>query len=64
MNCDMGACPTGQHITDFRQCGFSGCVDLRQWAKTHRYRYQLGERSPIKSSPIRTLKATADGLWR
>jgi hypothetical protein len=36
-------CPTGQHKNDFRHCGFAGCVDLRPWAKTHRYRYRLEE---------------------
>jgi hypothetical protein len=34
-------CPTGEHTSDFRQCGFAGCVDLRVWAKANRYRWRF-----------------------
>jgi hypothetical protein len=59
MNCNMGTCPSGQHITDFRQCGFAGCVDLRSWAKTHRYRYRLEESYQAESDQ----HVKGDGRW-
>ena len=37
---DLGKCPTGEH-EKHPQCGYIGCVDLRIWAKAHRYRYRL-----------------------
>jgi hypothetical protein len=54
-----GACPTGQHVSDFRQCGFAGCVDLRPWAKTHRYRYRLEESYQAESDQ----HVKGDGRW-
>lgn len=56
---DLGACPTGQHTTDFRQCGFMGCVDLRVWAKANRYRYRLEESYEAENSA----HVKGDGRW-
>src|SRR6266508_4194782 len=59
MIADLGACPTAKHVTDFRQCGFAGCVDLQVWAKAKRYRYRLEESYEAESnSHIR-----GDGRW-
>jgi hypothetical protein len=40
---------TARHQTDLRQCGFAGCVDLRPWAKTNRYCFQLEESYQVES---------------
>jgi hypothetical protein len=56
---DFGTCPTGQHVTDFRQCGFAGCVDLGAWAKANRYRYRLEESYKAENSA----HVRGDGRW-
>lgn len=55
----LGACPTNQHFTNFRQCGFVGCVDLRLWAKANRYRYRLEESYKAEDSQ----HVKGDGRW-
>lgn len=59
MNHELGTCPTGQHITDIRQCGFAGCMDLRVWAKSNRYRYRLDESYKVESNS----HVKGDGRW-
>lgn len=55
----LGVCPTGEHITNIRQCGFAGCVDLREWAKANRYRFRLEESYKAETdSHVR-----GDGRW-
>jgi hypothetical protein len=56
---EAGVCPTGEHLNDFRQCGFMGCVDLRQWAKANRYRYRLEESYKAEDSQ----HVKGDGRW-
>jgi len=56
---DLGSCPTGQHATGSHQCGFMGCVDLRDWAKDNRYRYRLEESYGAESDG----HVKGDGRW-
>lgn len=56
---NQGQCPTGQHKTDFRQCGFAGCLDLREWAKEHRYRFRLEESYRAENN----MHIRGDGRW-
>jgi hypothetical protein len=56
---DFGTCPTGQHITDFRQCGFAGCVDLQPLAKVKRWKYRLEESYEAESAS----HVRGDGRW-
>ncbi|HWO40713.1 MAG TPA: hypothetical protein VNO43_02800 [Candidatus Eisenbacteria bacterium] len=56
---DLGTCPTGDHGPNHRQCGFVGCVDLRTWAKAHRYRFRLeGSYQAENNTHVR-----GDGRW-
>ena len=48
---NLGTCPTGKHLTDFRQCGFAGCVDLREWGRIHRYKFRLEELYKAETDP-------------
>jgi hypothetical protein len=56
---DLGSCPTHKHVTDFRQCGFAGCVDLRVWAKAHRYRWRFEESYQAENDA----HVRGDGRW-
>src|SRR5215813_13201178 len=47
---DLGVCPTGKHVKH-PQCGYIGCIDLRAWAKAHRYRYRFEESYQAESDP-------------
>src|SRR5438445_11607981 len=58
-NEDLGACPTNQHLTDCRQCGFAGCVDLRPWARANRYRSRLEESYKAENDA----HVKGDGRW-
>ena len=55
---DLGKCPTGEH-ENHPQCGYIGCVDLRIWAKSHRYRYWLEESYKAEDS----IHVRGDGRW-
>jgi hypothetical protein len=55
----FGTCPTGKHVTDFRQCGFAGCINLRPWANANRYRYWLEESYRAENSA----HVRGDGRW-
>jgi hypothetical protein len=55
----LGICPTGKHLTDYRQCGFMGCVDLRPWAKANRCRYRLEESYKAEDN----MHVRGDGRW-
>ena len=59
MNADLGTCPTGKHKTDFSQCGFAGCVDLRPWCKEHRYRWRFEQSHHVELDP----HVKGDGGW-
>jgi hypothetical protein len=59
MIADLGACPTAKHVSDFRQCGFAGCVDLRVWAKAKRYKYRLEESYEAETNA----HIRGDGRW-
>lgn len=55
---DLGVCPTGEHV-EHPHCGYSGCVDLRPWAKARRYRYQLEESYKAENN----MHVRGDGRW-
>jgi hypothetical protein len=55
---DLGACATGEH-EKHPQCGYIGCVDLRIWAKAHKYRYRFEESHQAESDP----HVRGDGRW-
>jgi len=55
----FGTCPTGQHVNDFRQCGFADCINLRPWAEANRYRYRLEESYKAENSA----HVRGDGRW-
>jgi hypothetical protein len=55
----MGICPTGKHLTDYRQYGFTGSVDLRPWARANRYRFRLEESFKAESNT----HVRGDGRW-
>lgn len=54
---NLGACPTDP--SNHAQCGFVGCVDLRGWARAHRYRYRLEESYRAEN----TEHVKGDGRW-
>jgi hypothetical protein len=56
---NLGACPTGKHTTDFRQCDFAGCVDLKPWAKANRYRWRFEQSYQAEND----LHVKGDGRW-
>lgn len=56
---NLGSCPDGQHLTDSRQCGFAGCVDLGPWAKAHGYKYRFEESYKAENN----MHIRGDGRW-
>jgi hypothetical protein len=54
----MGSCPTGEHPGKHPQCGFQGCIDLRPWARTNRYRFRFEESYQAEAPEHR-----GDGRW-
>ena len=56
---DLSSCPTAKHVTDFRQCGFAGCVDLRVWANAKRCKCRFEESYQAESNP----HVRGDGRW-
>ena len=55
---NLGTCPTGEHVSH-PQCGYTGCVDLRPWAKANRYRYRLEESYEAENNA----HVKGDGRW-
>jgi hypothetical protein len=55
---DLGKCPTGEHERH-PQCGYIGCMDLRIWAKAHRYRWRFEEFYKAEES----MHIRGDGRW-
>jgi hypothetical protein len=56
---DLGTCPAREHSVTYPQCGYGGCVDLRLWAKAHRYRYRLEESYKAEIN----MHVKGDGRW-
>jgi hypothetical protein len=59
MEITLGTCPTREHTADYRRCGFVGCIDLREWANDHRYRFRLEESYKAESNT----HIRGDGRW-
>ena len=55
---DLGKSPTGAYA-NHPQCGYIGCVNLRIWAKAHRYRYRLEESYKAEDG----MHVRGDGRW-